>query len=146
PSPPCRTRPGCRPPPPATRTPPASRAAAPAGRPCPGASCGTSARDCAEDAVHQPAGVLRRVALREADGFVDRHFQRDRTFFELEDADAQDVPLQRAELLRGPVAGDGRDLLVQLVRPLGDLLGEPLRELVDLTLVVGAERLAGQVP
>ena len=62
--------------------------------------------DRAEDAVHEPARVLGRVALRQRDRLVDRHLERDRTFFELVDADAEDVPLQRAELLRRPVAGD----------------------------------------
>jgi hypothetical protein len=62
---------------------------------------------------------------------------------QLVDADAQDIPLEGAELLCRPVPGDRRDPRVELVRVRGDRLGEPSRELVDLARVVRAERLAG---
>src|SRR5262249_54085008 len=100
----------------------------------------------AQDPVHEPPCVLGCIPLRQRDCLVDHRFERDRTLIELVDAEAKDVPLECPELACRPVSRDGRDARVERLRVGGDRFGETAGELVDLALVVGAERLAGQVP
>src|SRR5437764_7632416 len=125
---------------------------APAGPPHAGAAhpaCSRDlllARDPAEDAVHEPACFVGRVAFRKGDSFVDRDLERDLARFELVRRQAQDVPLDGSEPVGRPVLGGLRDAPIELCDPRRDCLGGLARELVHFALVQRGERLTGHVP
>ena len=83
-------------------------------------------RDPPQDPVHEPARLVGGISLRQRDRLVDRHLDRHLAAVELEDPDPQDVSLQRAEPVRRPPLGGGREPCVQLVSLRRDSLGVPL--------------------
>src|SRR5436190_15367647 len=153
---PSRSRPaprGSRSPGPGPWSPRAARACARAARAAaqrceadPRRSRGSLLRDAAEDAIYEAPGVLGGVALRERNGLVDRHLERHLAAVELEDREPEDVPLQRAEPVCGPLVGGLRDAPVELLAPLDDGFGELARVVVDLPFEERGELATGDVP
>src|SRR5204862_5488044 len=102
--------------------------------------------DPAENAVDETCGVVGRIPLRQLDGFADRDLVRNLVPPELVDCDPQHVPLDRAQALGRPALRDVADASVELLRPLGDLLGALACERIYLALVARRERLSRHVP
>src|SRR5581483_8113179 len=104
------------------------------------------AHDPTEDPVDELRCVHGRIPLRERDRLVEDDLHRHLALVELLERDAEDVALDRAEPVGGPVDGRLGDPRVELVRARGDGLREALRVRVDVTLVERTEGLAGDVP
>ncbi len=102
--------------------------------------------DAGEDAVDEPRRILRRVALRQYHGLVDRDLARHRLLLELVHADAQDIALERPEAVGRPVRRRGRDAEVERRGPRCDRLRERAREVVGLAFEERRELLPGEVP
>src|SRR5439155_10113852 len=124
----------------------AARGAIRRGRATPRRSCGFLARDPPEDPVHEPAGVLGRITLRQRDRLADRHLDGDRTVRELVDANPEHVPLDDSHPVGRPVLRRLVDARVERLRLLAHALRELLRERIDLAVVQRCERASGQIP
>ena len=83
--------------------------------------------DPPEDPVHQSRRVLGCIPLRERHRLVEHDLDRHLALVELLERDAEDVPLDGAEPVGGPVVGRGRDPRVELLRVRGHGVREPLR-------------------
>src|SRR5262249_50413728 len=123
----------------------AARAATPRERATPPRSR-SFLRDARQDAVDEPARVVRRVALRQVDRLADRHLDGDRTASELVHANPQDVPLDDARAGGVPALGALAEAPVERRGAADDSRGELERERLDLALVERRERPLREVP
>src|SRR4029453_19656305 len=127
---------GARAPPPAAPAGPQPASATPL------RSCRLLPGDPAEDPVHEPTRLVRRVALGERHGLVDRDLDRYLVLLELLHPDPEHVALERSQTVGRPALRRGADLLVELLRMGHDRFRQLARERIDLALIQRGERLA----